>query len=74
VKSESGEIRNEGVVPPAEFELLHAIKDVPAGGSLRLPSGLAALPAGVQIDDYIQDPQTPTLMTARPDHLKADST
>jgi putative transposase len=58
-----------GDMPPAEFELLHA-----AAGPLRSPSGLAALPAGIEIDKNLIDLQTPTLMTARPDQLKVDST
>jgi putative transposase len=57
-----------GDIPPAEFELLHA------NGPLRSPSGLAALPVGAQIDNVLIDQQTPTFMTARPDHLKLDST
>jgi putative transposase len=61
-----------GDIPPVEFELLH--KDKSAAASLRSPSGLAALPAGIEIDNYIEDPQTPTFTTARPDQLKVDST
>lgn len=58
-----------GDVPPAEFELLHA-----ADGPLRSPSGLAALPAGNEIDNSLIDQLRPTFATARPDHLKVDST
>jgi putative transposase len=58
-----------GDIPPAEFELLHA-----AAGPLRSPSGLAALPAGNEIDNNLVDQLLPTFTTARPDHLKVDST
>jgi putative transposase len=58
-----------GDMPPAEFELLHA-----AGASLRSASGLAALPAGNEIDNSLVDQLLPTFTTARPDHLKVDST
>jgi putative transposase len=61
-----------GDIPPAEFELLH--KDKSADGPLRSPSGLAALPAGNEIDSNIIDPQRPTFITARPDQLKVEST
>jgi transposase InsO family protein len=57
-----------GDIPPAEFELLHA------DGPLRSPSGLAALPVGVEIDTVLIDQQRPTLMTAEPQTLKVEST
>jgi putative transposase len=61
-----------GDIPPVEFELLH--QDESAAGPLRSPSGLAALPAGNEIDNDLVDQLVPTFTTARPDHLKVDST
>jgi putative transposase len=61
-----------GDIPPAEFEQLH--KDKSAAGPLRSTSGLTALPAGNEIDNNLLDQLLPTFQTARPDHLKVDST
>jgi putative transposase len=61
-----------GDIPPAEFELLH--KDKSAAASLRSTFGLAALPAGNEIDNSLSDQLRPTFASARPDQLKVDST
>ena len=61
-----------GDIPPAEFEQLH--KDKSAAVSLRSSSALTALPAGNEIDNNLIDQLRPTLISARPDQLKVDST
>ena len=53
-----------GDIPPAEFEQLHDLAI--AAGSLRSPSGLAALTAGTQIDNNHSHQQRPTFVTATP--------
>jgi putative transposase len=61
-----------GDVPPAEFELLH--QDKSAAASLRSTSGLAALPAGNQIDNKLSDQLRPTFTSARPQTKELEST
>jgi putative transposase len=57
-----------GDIPPAEFEQLHA------DGSLRSPSGLAALTAGTQIDNNPDHQQRPTFITTKPPTPTVDPT
>ena len=55
-------------LPPVEFESVHA------AGSLRSPSGLAALTAGTPTHDNPDRPQRPTFPTPTPTALKMEPT
>ena len=55
-------------IPPVEFESVHA------AGSLRSPSGLAALTAGTPTHDNPDRPQRPTFPTPTPTALKMEPT